>query len=164
MAKGKAKTEDNKALRINGGKLTPKQEEFCELFACGSKDFYGNGVQCYIEVYEPDTSKPNWYKTACQSAYQILSNIEVCKRINELLDAEGFNDENVDRQHLFLINQFSDYKTKMSAIKEYNELKQRIKRKLALEGPDGKPLTVSVIEFVGDNGPTRTEENTNQVS
>jgi hypothetical protein len=58
----------------------------------------------------------------------LLTKPEICERINELLEAGGFNDENVDKQHTFLLNQFADLKTKLGAIKEYNELKSRVKR------------------------------------
>lgn len=104
--------------------LNENQELFCKLYV--SEEYYGNGVQTYIEVYKPDQSKPNWYKTACASASQILSNIKVCNRINELLDAAGLNDVFVDKQLLFLLTQHADFGNKMAAIREYNKLKQRV--------------------------------------
>lgn len=110
-------------------KLNLKQEKFCQLYA-SEEEFFGNGVQAYIEAYEPDTSKPNWYKTACASASQLLSNIKVCERINQLLEEQGLNDQNVDKQLLFLINQHADFKSKVAAIKEYNKLKSRIVEKI----------------------------------
>ena len=109
-------------------KLNPKQELFCKCYASDT-EFFGNGVQAYIEVYEPDTSKPNWYKAACASASRLLSSVKVCDRINQLLEEQGLNDQNVDKQLLFLINQHADFKSKASAIKEYNKLKQRITEK-----------------------------------
>lgn len=109
-------------------KLNPKQEAFCQFYA-SDREFFGNGVQSYIEVYEPDTSKPNWYKTACASASQLLSNIKVCERINELLELRGMNDGFVDKQLELLITQHADFKSKLGAIKEYNKLKQRITEK-----------------------------------
>lgn len=105
--------------------LNPRQEMFCRLYAT-DKEFFGNGVQTYIEVYDPDTSKPNWYKIACQSASQILSNIKVCKKINELLEEQGLNDQFIDKQLLFLVTQHDDKGSKLAAIREYNKLKKRI--------------------------------------
>lgn len=105
-------------------KLTPKQELFCKLYAT-DREFFGNGVQSYIEAYNPSRSKPGWYNSARATVSEILTNPNILKRINELLDTEGFNDANVDKQHLFLIQQNADMKTKMSAIKEYNSLKRR---------------------------------------
>lgn len=105
--------------------LNPQQEMFCQLYAC-SKEFFGNGVQSYIEVYEPDQTKPNWYKSACVSASQLLSNIKVYNRINQLLSEYGLNDQNADKQLLFLIDQHADFKSKLGAIREYNKLKNRI--------------------------------------
>lgn len=105
--------------------LNLKQEEFCKLYA-SDREFFGNGAQAYIEVYEPDRTKPNWYKTACQSASRLLSNVKVCERINQLLEECGLNDQFVDKQLTFLITQHADFGNKMAAIREYNKLKARI--------------------------------------
>lgn len=104
--------------------LNERQELFCQFYV--SREFFGNGVQTYIEVYKPDQTKPNWYASACSSASQILSNIKVSERINTLLDAAGLNDSFVDKQLLFLLTQHSDFGSKIAAIREYNKLKQRI--------------------------------------
>lgn len=106
-------------------KLNPKQELFCQLYAT-DREFFANGVQAYIEAYNPDTSKPNWYKTACARASQLLSNLKVLRRINELLELRGLNDAYVDKQLEFLITQNSELSTKLAAVKEYNKLKSRI--------------------------------------
>lgn len=105
--------------------LNPKQEMFCQLYAT-DREFFGNGVQSYIEAYDPDQSKPNWYKTACATSSEILSNPKVCARINELLELSGLNDQFVDKQLQFLLVQHADFKSKLGAIREYNKLKQRI--------------------------------------
>lgn len=118
--------------------LNLKQKLFCETYTSSDKELFGNGVQSYIEVYEPDRTKPNWYDIACQSAYQILSNIKVINYINRLLEEGGFNDVNVDKQHAFLIAQHANFPVKMSAIKEYNALKKRIDNKIELILP--KPI------------------------
>lgn len=104
--------------------LNPKQEEFAKLYA-SDKEFFGNGVQAYIEAYEPDMSRKGWYNSACASASQLLSNIKVLKRIDQLLELRGLNDAFVDKQLELLITQNADYKTKVAAIKEYNTLKAR---------------------------------------
>lgn len=121
-------------------KLTPKQELFCQLYV--SKEFYWNGVQTYIEIYKPDQTKKWWYGVACASASQILSNIKVCERINELLETSGFNNEFVDKQHLFLITQHADLWVKARMIDSYNKLKGRIIEKLD-HTSGGKPYNFS---------------------
>jgi hypothetical protein len=108
--------------------LNPKQELFCQLYAT-DKEFFANGVQSYIEAYNPDTIKRDWYKTACASASQLLSNIKVLNRINELLELRGLNDAYIDKQLEFLITQNTELRTKLSAIQEYNKLKARILEK-----------------------------------
>lgn len=110
-------------------KLNPKQEKFCQLYAT-EREFFGNGVESYLEVYDVDRTKPNWYKTACSLASRLLSNAKVIDRINQLLEETGLNDTFVDKQLRFLITQHSDFANKLGAIKEYNKLKQRITEKI----------------------------------
>jgi len=150
------KSEPKKNIANN---LNLKQEEFCQLFVSSDKEFFGNGVQCYIEVYEPDTSQKNWYKTACSAASRMLSNVKVCERINELLDEAGFNDHNVDKQHLFLINQHANLSVKMTAIKEYNELRQRIQKRLGVEDKDGNTIAAININVHRPESVEETENN-----
>ena len=109
--------------------LTPRQEKFCQLYATDSTCF-GNWVQTYLEIYDIDTEKKWWYKTACVNASRLLSNAKVYNRINELLDETWLNDEFVDKQTLFLISQQADLWVKARMIWEYNKLKWRITDKL----------------------------------
>jgi hypothetical protein len=106
-------------------RLNPKQEKLCQLYA-SDREFFGNGVESYVEAYEPDQSKKNWYKTACSAASRLLRNVKVSERINELLEQGGLNDQAVDKQLSFLIAQHADFKSKLGAIREYNKLKSRI--------------------------------------
>lgn len=106
--------------------LRMKTEEFCLLYTSGNAEFFGNWVQSYIATYKPNTQKPNWYKIACQSASQLLSNMKVIARINELLELWWFNDQNADKQLSFLMTQHTDFSNKLWAIREYNKLKKRV--------------------------------------
>ena|SRR3990167_378628 len=129
--------------------LNPRQEEFCQLYTT-SEEFFGNGVQSYLEIYDIDRTKPNWYKTACAATSQLLSNIKVCLRINQLLEEQGLNNEYIDKQLLFLITQHADFTNKLGAIKEYNKLKQRITEKTDLTS-GGKPIVTLIKYTNGDN-------------
>lgn len=105
--------------------LNQKQELFAQLYA-SDREFFGNGVQAYVEAYNPDTSKPNWYKTCAAAASRLLRNVKVIDRINEILENDGLNDAFVDKQLVFIIKQHADFGSKMAAIREYNKLKSRI--------------------------------------
>lgn len=129
-------------------KLKLRQEKFCQLYAT-DKEFFGNGVETYLEVYEIDKTKPNWYKTACSAASRLLSSVKVCQRINDLLEEGGLNDVFVDKQLGFLITQHSDFTNKLGAIKEYNKLKQRITDKADLTS-GGKPI-ITIIKYANGN-------------
>jgi hypothetical protein len=106
-------------------RLTQKQERFAQLYAT-EREFFGNGVASYIEAYNPSRIRLGWYEAACSSASRLLSNVKVCRRINELLEEAGLNDQNVDKQLAFLVTQHSDFKTKLGAIREYNKMKKRV--------------------------------------
>lgn len=112
--------------------LTKRQEKFCQLYTT-DREFFWNAVQAYLEVYDVDTNKKWWYKTACSLASRLTSNDKVLKRINELLDEQWLNDEFADKQLLFLLTQHTDFWTKLWAIREYNKLKQRITDKLEID-------------------------------
>ena len=120
--KNKEKKVEKFTAQGSKDKLNLEQKAFCEFFSDGDKEFFGNGVQSYIEVYNPDKDNKNWYKTSCASASRLLSKDNVCEYINKLLDAKGYNDENIQKQHLFCINQFSELGVKMKAIAEYNKV------------------------------------------
>ncbi len=102
--------------------LTLQQEEFCVLYA-SVEEFFGNGVQSYIEVYQPNQTKPNWYAAARASASRLMAMDKITKRINEILEETGMSDEWVTKQHSFLISQHADLPTKMQAINSYYKVK-----------------------------------------
>jgi len=122
-------------------KLNPKQELFCKMYTSLEREMFGNGVESYLEVYDVDRSKGNWYKTACSNASRLLSNDKVCERINDLLEEQGFNDENVLKQHLFLLNQHTDLKTKMKAIESFYKLTGKNKE------PENKIVVQPIINL-----------------
>lgn len=131
-------------------KLTLQQEAFCKLYVSPDKDFFGNGVESYLEVFNVDRSKKNWYKTACSLASRLLSNDKVCERINQLLEDGGLNDQFVDKQLLFMITQHADGNMKLGALREYNKLKQRIveRQDVTSKGERIETKEISYDEFM----------------
>lgn len=124
-------------------KLTYDQERFCRVYVSAT-EFYGNGVQSYIEAYgvqvargtrtklEPGKRKQMTYDSVRSEASRLLTNLNVLDRINELLEDGGFNDEFVDKQLKFLILQSADPRVKLGAVQEFNKLKQRIHEKTTM--------------------------------
>lgn len=149
----KEKEED---LLDTDGLLNAKQQLFCQLYTTET-EFFGNGVQSYIEAYDVDQSKPNWYKTACASASRLLSNVKVIDRINNILEETGLNDAFIDKQLSFLITQHSDFGTKLRAIQEYNKLKQRIVDKKDITS-GGKAITMIFDSAFNKHGITSQTE------
>ena len=124
----KIKPTSTKQGEAEARKLTPKEELFCQFYA-GDRDFFGNGVQSYIEAYAIDITQKGAYNTARVSAHNLLTKPNIIKRINDILEDGVLNDIFVDKQLAFTISQHGDLRAKVSGIKEYNALKKRVDQK-----------------------------------
>ncbi len=116
---------------VTAKKLNQKQDMFCKLYATDPYIF-GNAKECYKKVYGVSEL------SARAASIQMIAKPEITARINDYLQQDGFNDQNVDKQHLFIINQHKDLPTKMKGIQEYNKLKKRITDRMELIIP--KPV------------------------
>jgi hypothetical protein len=132
-------------------KLTLKQQVFCTLYS-SDREFFGNGVQSYVEAYQVDKTKKNWYKNVAVSASEQLKKPYIVAEINRLLETGGLNDVAVDKQLSFLIAQHTDFGSKVQAIREYNKLKQRIIDRADVTS-GGEKLVFNVVHY-GDNNDT----------
>nr|DAJ91986.1 MAG TPA: Terminase small subunit [Caudoviricetes sp.] len=155
MKKEKKKTSRERVVKPttkSGHKLTPQQELFCQLYA-GDREFFGNGVQSYIEAYGVDINKPGWYRTAKAGACENLTKPYILERIDEIFEAHGLNDQFVDKQLEKLIVQDADFSAKIKAIAEYNKLKARITEKRDITSGGEKISSVKiVVEDFSDKG------------
>lgn len=119
-------TQDGSVMLKN-----PRWELFCQLYI--SSNNLGNGTEAYIEAYDVDEKQKGARARASSSAGQLLNKPLILARINYLVEnLLGFSDTYVDKELAFIIAQKSDLKSKLGAIKEYNLLKGRVKRKLEL--------------------------------
>ena len=107
--------------------LTAKQINFSQLYMSLNRNYFGNGVQCAAKAYDVDISTPEGRRVASAYASRALQSDGVKLLCAMLLDREGLNDEAVDKQLAFMIEQNLDMKSKVLAIKEYNALRSRIK-------------------------------------
>lgn len=139
-------------------RLTLKQQLFCLAYL----EEKGNGVEAVIKAgyevrYRDNKGEyiPFAYnrKLAAVMAYEMLKLPHITSYITLKLEEYGFTDTNVDKQHLFLINQYADLKTKKSAIDSYNKLKGRITDKMDLTSKGQK---IIAIEMVKPNGAEAT--------
>jgi len=115
---------------IVSGELNPNQEMFCQFYASGSSEYFGNAVWSYVLAYKIgipiiDYSALNnvqrrEYDTICAASARLLRNVKVKSRCNELLDALIKN-EVVDRELIKVIMQMNDLGSKVAAIREYNK-------------------------------------------
>ena len=124
--------------------LNPEQELFCKLFAT-TREFFGNGTQAYIEAYDIDIKHKGAYASARTCASNLLTNLNILDRINELLELGGLSNERVDKELLFLITQDAEFSAKLGAIKEYNQLKNRIQKKLDIGLDNIEGIKIEII-------------------
>ena len=136
-SKDDKKSEDKENIKIN-----QKQELFCQYYAT-DKEFFGNGVEAYAEAYDLDISVPKHYNTAKTNAWRLLTNADILKRIDQLLELGPLNNTFVDRQLAKIIAQDADFSSKVAAIREYNKLKQRITDKIE----EKATLTITMTNY-----------------
>lgn len=117
--------------------LLPKQELFCQLYLRGDKRQFGNATRSYIDAYgiDIDVRNEDWspnkeqnkknYDVARATGTENLAKPHIKARMKEILK-ETFNDEDIDDELSKIIKQDNDLGSKLSAIKEYNRLKERV--------------------------------------
>jgi len=128
----KIERHSNRSFVDSDGKLTfltEKQYQFCMWYL----KLYGKRIDAIIEagydVYKRDskgkkTDQIN-YNLARSMAGENLQKPAITGFITSKLSEFGWDDENVDLQHLALINQYDNLPTKQRAIADYNKLKGR---------------------------------------
>jgi hypothetical protein len=117
-------------------KLNINQEAFCQYYT-GGGEYFGNGVWSYILAYklkvplisysELNEFQKKKYDNARADAAQLLAKGNIRNRCDELLDAL-IKDEIVDRELAKVIMQNKELSAKVAAIKEYNQVKNRVKQ------------------------------------
>ena len=103
-----------------------KQKLFCEYYL----EFKGNRIDAMIEAGYDVYFKSHGVSTgvvnrnmAATMAAKMLRKVHIFAYITLKLKEYGFDDDNVEKQHLFLINQFDDLSTKGRMIDSYYKLK-----------------------------------------
>ena len=108
--------------------LNPKQELFCQLYVNNIGTF-GNATSSYATAYDLDIDgvgdeQKQAYKVANASGSRLLVNVKVKERIIVLLN-DLLKDNVVDAELAKVIMQDRKLESKISAIKEYNRMKER---------------------------------------
>ena len=104
----------------DGDILTEKEELFCQLYVMNF-----NRIDAVIEAYDIDRSKQHWRSTASSIAGENLLKPALNRRIRELLTEYHLNDEAVDSEMAFVIQQNANLPAKNKAIEIYNKLGNR---------------------------------------
>jgi hypothetical protein len=148
------KLEEGKALVEKETKkeekmLTREQELFCQYYV--TQEFFANGVKSYMEAFQVEPT-PKGYESAKHGAYRLLQEVHICTRINNLLELSGLNDSFVDKQMEFMITQNADFWAKLTAMKMYNDLKNRVTKNIKHQGDKDNPLelkaTITAVNFL----------------
>lgn len=122
-----AKTSKHPLIRVNGKiyRLTPRQELFCRKYIQ-----YSNATKAYLETYETKE-----YSDVL--AYKLMSRPHIQIRIQQLMQAEGFNDLAVANRHRQVILHGQD-KDSLKAIDMYYKIR-------GAYAPEKKEVTVTKI-------------------
>lgn len=97
--------------------LTIKEKRFCEAYL----EAFGNGVKA---VFEAGYKVKNAL-VAKSIAYNLLTNAHIIAYVDSLLEKYGFDEENVIKHHLYLLNQFGDLTNKAKAVDMFYKIKGR---------------------------------------
>lgn len=131
------KARQAKMVKTKSGlRLTPSQEAFARAYTSFGEETFCNAYQSMISTRNWNGKK----ETAYSYAAQLKRHPVITQRIRELLEAQGFNDEDVDMEHLKVIKQDKDLSNKMRGIQEYNRLRGRGVQQ-------GQQVTVNIINF-----------------
>ena len=116
--------------------LRPVETLFCFLYSSAG-DYFNNATRAYGMAYGmdlPPIRKPvcDWtkkekstYNLAGVEAHNLLKNYKIRQECDRVLMSE-FKDEIADKELLWTLKQREDLNAKMSSIREYNKLKQRV--------------------------------------
>lgn len=107
-----------------GEDLNVQQKMFCDLYM--SKEYFGSGVHAYAKAYGKDLTIGNQYNAAKVEACKLLKHHKVKEYMKSLLNDMGFNDDNVNRHLLFVIEQNAELSPKVQGMKLYYQLKDQI--------------------------------------
>ena len=123
-----------KALDGRYFKITLRQQLFSEYYL----QYRGNGVDAVIDAGYDVTFKSKKSgdgginrKLAAVIASQNLTKLNICEYINLKLEEYGFTDTNVEKQHLFLINQYDNLPAKGKAIDTYYKVKGKYPKEVS---------------------------------
>ena len=146
--------------------LNPNQRMFCQHYA-GGGELFGNGVWSYIMAYKIDVPLVEYgklneqqkkdYETSSVSACDLLTNPKIKNYCNDLIDAL-IKDKIVDRELARVIQQNNELSPKVSAIKEYNAVRGRVKNTLEHTLPQN---LIDILKQAYKNG-KQTNKTTNE--
>lgn len=121
----------------SGLRLTAKQDAFCDVYTdYSNKKTFLNATESMLATHTWEGKR----EYATTYAGKIKRHPVVTARIRELLEMKGFNDNDVDGEHLKVIKQDKDLSNKMRGIQEYNRLKGR-------GAQQGATVNVNIINF-----------------
>lgn len=121
--------------------LTDEEQLFVDCYFNMTSDVFGNGTKSVVEAMKDKITRDDGsinYDYAAVKAYELLRTPKIMDAGRKLLSKQCFNDESVDTQHAFLIQQHSDLGVKQRAIDMYNKLQGRYEK-------DNKQKATSVV-------------------
>ena len=107
-------------------RLTDQETRYAELYT--SPELKMNGEQCALIAFDIPAGEKNAAVRARAIAKRMGTHQGVISLISALLTSYGWNDENVRKHHLALMEQNADLKMKAIAIKMYYEVTGKLNK------------------------------------
>lgn len=138
--------------------LNPNEQLFCQLYF-GAGDYFGNATWSYIVAHEYDLpllprsdlspKQKKQYNVARNAASRTLSKAYIVKEGDRILKS-FFNEINMDKELAWTATQRKDLPSKVMAMREFNQLKARVLKKLDIvsQGERIQPI-IQIIEYGG---------------
>ena len=138
--KAQKKKKTKKVKNIERSELNPNEKMFCQLYF-RSGEFFGNGTWSYIRAFDFDiplvarsyltNKQKKQYDVARDGSSRLLAKACLIKEGDKILKST-FNAMAVDKELNKVITQDKDRVSKVMAIKEFNQLQNRIQKKIDL--------------------------------
>lgn len=110
-------------------KLTPRQRRFCHHYL----EFKGSGLDAVVEAGYRAKSR----RVAAAMAARELTKVNICAYLTLKLEEHGYHDDEITKQHLFLINQFANLHAKARAIDMFYK-RRRLYSPARIQVEDGR--------------------------
>lgn len=136
--------------------LSLNEQLFCQLYF-GAGEYFGNATWAYIKAYGTEVpfiprsdlsaKQKRQYNVARSMAVHVLARVNIIKEGDKIVKSL-FNEVDMDKELAWTATQRKDLASKVQAVREFNQLKARVLKKLDItsKGKEIQPI-IQIIEY-----------------